>query len=66
VVWLVIVFASFGLNAPNNALVQITLLLSAATIASVLYLTIEMDTPYNGLIKISSTSMREALAHEAE
>lgn len=66
VAWLVIVFASFGLNAPNNALVQVTLLLSSATIASALYLTVEMDTPYNGLIKISSASMREALAHEAE
>jgi hypothetical protein len=66
VAWLIIVFASFGLNAPNNLLVQVTLLLCSATIASVLYLTVEMDTPYNGLIKIPSTSMREALAHEAE
>lgn len=61
--WLVLVFASFGLIAPRNALVGIILVLCAVAIASAMFIMLEMDTPFGGLIAVPSTPMRDALAH---
>jgi len=60
--WLVILFASFGLSAPRNALSYITILLGALSIASVVYVILDLDTPFSGLFMVSSQPMREALA----
>ena len=62
VVMLVAVFASFGLNAPRNLLAWLTVGLAAATIAASVFVVLELDGPLDGLIRISSTSMRTALA----
>jgi hypothetical protein len=61
VFWLVIVFASFGLSAPRNALSYITILLGALSIASVIFAILELDTPFHGIIIVSSQPMRDAL-----
>jgi hypothetical protein len=61
VFWLAIIFASFGLFAPRNASVTIALLLAALSVAGSVYLILEMDQPYSGLIKISSAPLRVAL-----
>lgn len=63
IAWLGLIFLSFGLNAPRNPVVMLTLVLSAVAISSSIYLIDEMDTPLEGTIKISSNPMREALAH---
>ena len=61
VFWLVIVFASFGLSAPRNALSYMTILLGALSIASVIFAIRELDTPFHGIIVVSSQPMRDAL-----
>jgi Protein of unknown function (DUF4239) len=61
--WLVILFASFGLSAPRNALSYTTILLGALSIASVVFVILDLDTPFSGLFMVSSQPMREALAH---
>jgi hypothetical protein len=61
--WLMIIFFAFGLISPHNATVTIVLLLCALSAAGALYLILEMDLPYGGLIKISSAPLRTALAH---
>jgi len=66
VFWLAIVFASFGLNLPRNALAYATVLLAAVSIASAIYLVLDLDTPYGGIITASSQPMRDALAHLSE
>ncbi len=63
VFWLTIIFASFGLFSPRNATVITVLLICALSAAGSLFLIIELDTPYQGLIKVSSASLRNALAH---
>ncbi|MBV8141255.1 MAG: hypothetical protein JOZ60_04330 [Verrucomicrobia bacterium] len=63
VFWLAIVFASFGLFAPPNATVIATLFLCALSVSGAIFLILEMYTPYQGLIQISSAPLREALAH---
>jgi membrane-bound ClpP family serine protease len=56
-------FMSFSLNADPNPTVVITFLLGALSIAGVIFLILEMYTPFRGLIQISSAPMRNALAH---
>jgi hypothetical protein len=66
VIWLTLVFASFGYNAPRNPLVVITFILCAASIGGALFLIIQMDRPFEGLIKVSPAPLRNALAHIRE
>ena len=63
VLWLIIIFASFGMFSTRNATVIIAFFVCALSVAGSLYLILELDQPYQGLIKISSTPLREALAH---
>lgn len=63
VFWLIIIFASFGLFSPRNATVITVLLICALSAAGSLFLIMELDTPYQGLIKVSSAPLRIALTH---
>ncbi len=63
VFWLVIVFASFGLMAPRNLLSYTAIALAALSIASVIFVILELDRPFEGLAVISSQPMRNALDH---
>jgi hypothetical protein len=56
-------FMSFSLNADPNPTVVITFLLAALSIAGVIFLILEMYSPFTGLIHISSAPFRTALAH---
>ena len=53
VLWLTMVFLSFGLFAPFNATVAAATLVSAASIAGAIFLIVELDDPFNGVIKVS-------------
>lgn len=62
VFWLTLIFVSFGLFAPRNASVIILLFLSAMSVAAALYLILELDQPYSGLmLKTSSHPLQTAL-----
>jgi hypothetical protein len=61
--WLVIVFASFGLFAPPNLTVIATLFLCALSVSGAIFLILEMYSPFQGLMQISSAPLRNALAH---
>ena len=61
--WLTITFASFGLFAPRNATVLAVLCVCALSVASAVFLVLEMDAPFNGLLKVSADPLRLALAH---
>ena len=61
--WLCVIFLSFGLIAPRNALALVTISLGAVSIASAIYVIVDLDTPLTGPIMISSAPMRDALAH---
>ena len=60
--WLVLVFASFGYNAPRNGMMVIILLVCAASVASAIFLVLEIDRPVSGLISISSEPIQHALS----
>jgi hypothetical protein len=59
--WLTLILASFGLFAPRNAVACITLLVCALAVSSAVFLIIELDRPFGGLIQISSAPLRDAL-----
>jgi hypothetical protein len=59
--WLVIVFSSFGLGAPRNLLSYMAILLGALSIASVVFVILDLDTPFSGVFMVSSQPMRDAL-----
>ena len=63
VFWLTVIFWSFGLRAPRNATVIAVLLVCALSVAASVFLILEMDTPFDGLMKISSAPLRFTLAH---
>jgi len=62
VCWLTIIFASFGLYSPRNATVFFVLLICAISVAAALFLILELDRPYFGLVKISTAPLQKALA----
>ncbi|PPQ30482.1 bestrophin-like domain [Rhodopila globiformis] len=62
VFWLVVVFASFGLSAPRNPIAFVMLGLGAVSIASAIYVILDLDTPFLGLFSLSSEPLRHALA----
>ncbi len=59
--WLTLIFASFGLFAARNATVLAALFACALSVAGALFLILQLDQPYSGLIKISSAPLRAAL-----
>jgi hypothetical protein len=63
IAWITLIFVSFGYTAPRNATVATSFLLSAVALAACIFLIIEMDTPFEGLLTVSSMPMRSALAH---
>jgi uncharacterized membrane protein len=62
VFWVTIIFLSFGLFAPRNATVVATLLLCALSVSGAIFLILELDRPFVGLIQISSAPIRNAVA----
>jgi hypothetical protein len=62
VFWLTVLFVSFGLFAPRNPTAIVTLLVAAISVAGALYLILDLDHPFSGLMQISSAPLRSALS----
>lgn len=63
VFWLAITFVSFGLFAPSNSTVRIVLFVCALSVGGAVYLVLEMDSPFHGLVKVSPSPLRYAHTH---
>jgi hypothetical protein len=61
VAWLALLFASFSLFAPPNPTVVATLLICALAVSSAVFLILELDRPFDGMIQISSAPVRSTL-----
>ncbi len=59
--WLVLVFLSFGLQAPRNLLAGVAIGIGIISVTSAIFVILDLDLPYGGLFGIPSTSMRQAL-----
>jgi Protein of unknown function (DUF4239) len=67
ILWLAIIFTSFGLlvrpdHAGHSRIVIVTFFVGALSVASSIFLILEMGRPFAGLMQISSEAPRHALA----
>jgi hypothetical protein len=62
VFWLTAIFLSFGVFAPSNATTVIALFIATLSVSGAIYLVLELDRPFGGLIQISDAPMRRAVA----
>jgi hypothetical protein len=64
--WIILIFASFGFNAPRNATVIGAFFVCALAIGGSVFLILEMDTPFKGILRISPEPMQTAIDHMLE
>jgi hypothetical protein len=62
VAWTVAIFISFGLNAPRNATVAGAFLMCSFAIGGAVFLILEMDSPFEGMLRLAAQPMLNALA----
>ena len=62
VFWLTVTFTSFGLYTQSNASVVAALFVAAFSVAAAVFLIMELDGPFDGVIKVSSAPLRYALS----
>jgi|AmaraimetFIIA100_FD_contig_111_494396_length_1010_multi_4_in_0_out_0_2 hypothetical protein len=65
ILWLAIIFASFGYRAPRNTIVTASLCLAALLISAALYLILDMDTPSSSMTQVSNVPFQRLLAQLA-
>ena len=59
--WLFVLFSSFGLFSPANGTVIAVLLVCALSVSGAVLLIVDLDQPFEGLLHVSSASLRNAL-----
>lgn len=59
--WLVVIFLGFGYLGRPNATVVVALFVGSLSVAGAIFLILEMDRPYSGLMRISNAPVRDAL-----
>ena len=61
VFWIVALFVGFGMFARFSATITVALLIGAVSVASAIFLILELNRPYDGLMRISDLPVRNAL-----
>jgi hypothetical protein len=60
--WFTVIFACLSLFAPRNALVMAIMFACALSVSAAIVLILDMDSPYQGVIRLASAPLRDALA----
>jgi len=66
VFWLMILFAGLGLLAPRNATVIVVLVVCILSVTGALFLILELDTPFEGVMRVPSAPLQAALSQLRE
>lgn len=61
--WIAVLFASFGLFAPSNGTALAALLLAALSVAGAIFLILELQCPFTGMLQIPETPFLDAINH---
>ena len=61
--WLVLIFFTSSMLAPPNGMTAIALAAAACSVAAALFLILELDQPFSGMLRISSEPMLVVLQH---
>jgi hypothetical protein len=59
--WLIAIFVSFGIFAPKNPTVMVTLIVCAIAVSAAIFIIMEMYSPFSGVLRISPVAVRDAL-----
>jgi len=62
VFWLAVIFVSFGLFAPRNGIVAVAFFVCALSVSGAIFLILELDRSFDGMLQVSSAPLRSALA----
>lgn len=60
--WFAVIFVSFGLFSPRNAIAIAMIFFCSAAIGGAIRMTTELQMPFQGIVRISSTPLSHALA----
>jgi hypothetical protein len=66
VLWLVVIFFGFSLLAPTNATSTLALIAGAFSVACAVFIILELDFPFAGIIRIPSDPMTNVLSQLAK
>ncbi len=61
ILWLMFIFAVFSMSSPSNATLISVLFLCILSASGAIYLTLELGTPFDGLMQIPNDTLRSAL-----
>jgi hypothetical protein len=61
--WLATLFVSFGMFAPSNSTVIIALVMAAIAVSGGIFLMMELNSPFSGVLQIASSPFDDAIAH---
>jgi hypothetical protein len=61
--WLAILFGSFGLFSPSNSTVVASLMLAAMSVSGAIFLILELDHPFDGIMQIPAAPFLDAISH---
>jgi hypothetical protein len=62
-IWLMVIFLGFSLLAPTNATSTLALIAGAFSVACAIFIILELDYPFAGIIRVPSDPMIKTLAH---
>src|SRR5262249_12033771 len=62
VFWLTIIFTSFGTFAPRNATIIVAFFVCALSVSGAIFLILELDRSFEGVLQVSIAPLRSALA----
>lgn len=65
-VWQAVLFAGFGLLAPRNGTTITVLVICMLSISGALFLVMELDRPFAGLVRVSNAPLRSVISHLGE
>jgi hypothetical protein len=63
VIWLVVIFLGFSLLAPGNATSTLALIAGAFSVACAVFIILELDHPFAGVVRVPGAPMIKTLAH---
>ena len=66
VLWLAVIFASLGLFAPRNRTAVAVIVVCALAVSTAIFLILEMDQPFDGLLQVSDQPLRNAFRQIAK
>lgn len=64
--WQAVLFAGFGLLAPRNGTTIAVLIVCMVSVSGAICLVLELDRPFEGIVRVSDAPLRSVLAHLGE